>query len=176
MNYKILVVDDEQPIADILKFNLEKEGYQVVVANDGDEAINLAEQEDPDLILLDIMLPNKDGNEVLLEIRKTKNMPIIMLTARAGEQDKIDGLEAGADDYITKPFTSHELVEVARRAFESAELFPDAGLRLGVPEERTPPRSANEGARLVGNSLPMREVLALATKVAPTDSNVLVVS
>lgn len=110
MNQKILVVDDEQPIADIVKFNLEKEGYQVILAHDGDEAIRLALDEDPDLVLLDIMLPNKDGNEVLREVRKTKTMPIIMLTAKDSEIDKVLGLELGADDYVTKPFSNRELI------------------------------------------------------------------
>ena len=110
MDLKILVVDDEQPIADILKFNLEKEGYEVVCAYDGDEAIELADSEDPDLILLDIMLPKKDGNEVCREIRKTKTMPIIMLTAKDSEIDKVLGLELGADDYVTKPFSNRELI------------------------------------------------------------------
>lgn len=110
LNQKVLVVDDEQPIADIVKFNLEKEGYQVILAYDGDEAIRLAIDEDPDLILLDIMLPNKDGNEVLREVRKTKTMPIIMLTAKDSEIDKVLGLELGADDYVTKPFSNRELI------------------------------------------------------------------
>lgn len=110
MALKILVVDDEKPIADILKFNLEKEGYEVVCAFDGDDAIELAEKENPDLILLDIMLPGKDGNEVCREIRKTKNMPIIMLTAKDSEIDKVLGLELGADDYVTKPFSNRELI------------------------------------------------------------------
>lgn len=110
MSQKILVVDDEQPIADILKFNLEKEGYQVVVANDGDAAVELAESERPDLILLDIMLPNRDGNEVLREVRKTQTMPVIMLTAKDSEIDKVLGLELGADDYVTKPFSNRELI------------------------------------------------------------------
>jgi len=110
MSLKVLVVDDEKPIADILKFNLEKEGYQVVVAHDGDDAIELAEKEYPDLILLDIMLPGKDGNEVCREIRKTKTMPIIMLTAKDDEIDKVLGLELGADDYVTKPFSNRELI------------------------------------------------------------------
>src|SRR5699024_11929094 len=79
MALKVLVVDDEKPIAEILKFNLENEGYEVVCAYDGNEAVEIAESEDPDLILLDLMLPEKDGNEVCREIRKTKNMPIIML-------------------------------------------------------------------------------------------------
>lgn len=107
---KILVVDDEKPIAEILKFNLEKEGYEVICAHDGNDAIELAEKENPDLILLDIMLPGKDGNEVCREIRKTQNMPIIMLTAKDQEIDKVLGLELGADDYVTKPFSNRELI------------------------------------------------------------------
>lgn len=107
---KILVVDDEKPIADILKFNLEKEGYEVVCAHDGDQAVDIAEKEDPDLILLDVMLPKRDGNEVCREIRKTQTMPIIMLTAKDSEIDKVLGLELGADDYVTKPFSNRELI------------------------------------------------------------------
>lgn len=110
LSQKILVVDDEKPIADILKFNLEKEGYQVVCAYDGDAAVELAESENPDLILLDIMLPNRDGNEVCREVRKTQMMPIIMLTAKDSEIDKVLGLEMGADDYVTKPFSNRELI------------------------------------------------------------------
>lgn len=110
MSLKILVVDDEKPIADILKFNLEKEGYQVVCAYDGDEAISVADQEDPNLVLLDIMLPSKDGMEVCREIRKNHSMPIIMLTAKDSEIDKVLGLELGADDYVTKPFNNRELI------------------------------------------------------------------
>lgn len=110
MSQKILVVDDEKPIADILKFNLEKEGYEVVCAYDGDEAIRLTDQEKPDLLLLDIMLPNRDGNEVCKEIRKEQNMPIIMLTAKDSEIDKVLGLELGADDYVTKPFSNREVI------------------------------------------------------------------
>ncbi|MEK4303637.1 response regulator YycF [Oceanobacillus sp. FSL K6-0251] len=110
MSQKILIVDDEQPIADILQFNLEKEGYQVVVANDGDTAIELAEADRPNLILLDTMLPGKDGNEVLREVRKTQRVPIIILTAKDAEFDKVLGLELGADDYVTKPFSNRELI------------------------------------------------------------------
>lgn len=110
MKTKILAVDDEEPIADILKFNLENERYEVIVAHDGNTAVELAEKEDPDLVLLDLMLPGKDGNEVCREIRKTKSMPIIMLTAKDGEIDKVLGLELGADDYVTKPFSNRELI------------------------------------------------------------------
>src|SRR5690625_314397 len=110
MSMKILIVEDEKPIADILKFNLEKEGYEVICAHNGDDAIELAADENPDLILLDLMLPGKDGYEVCREIRKTQNMPIIMVTAKDSEIDKVLGLELGADDYVTKPFSNRELL------------------------------------------------------------------
>ena len=108
--YKILVVDDEEPIAKILDFNLRKEGYDVIVANDGEKAVELAFSEDPDLILVDLMLPKKDGMEVCREVRAQKNIPIIMLTAKNSEIDKVLGLEFGADDYVTKPFSTRELM------------------------------------------------------------------
>lgn len=110
MHGKILVVDDEQPIADILKFNLEKEGHQVICAFDGGEAVRLAFEEQPDLILLDLMLPVKDGMDVCREVRTKLHMPIIMLTAKDTEIDKVLGLELGADDYVTKPFSTRELL------------------------------------------------------------------
>ncbi|WP_018131050.1 response regulator YycF [Effusibacillus pohliae] len=110
MNQKILVVEDELPIADILKFSLEKEGYEVILAHDGEEAVEMAHAEQPDLILLDVMLPKKDGFQVCQEIRSFLAVPIIMLTARDSEIDKVLGLELGADDYVTKPFSSRELM------------------------------------------------------------------
>ncbi|WP_274365029.1 response regulator YycF [Paenibacillus thermotolerans] len=110
MQGKILVVDDEKPIADILKFNLEKEGYEVVCAFDGQQAVELAFEEQPDLILLDLMLPIKDGMDVCREVRAKLNTPIIMLTAKDTELDKVLGLELGADDYVTKPFSNRELL------------------------------------------------------------------
>lgn len=110
MEKRILVVDDEQPIADILQFNLEKEGYEVICAYDGDEALAKVEEQQFDIVLLDIMLPNKDGMEVCREIRKKHQMPIIMLTAKDSEIDKVLGLELGADDYVTKPFSARELI------------------------------------------------------------------
>ncbi|CDQ37880.1 MULTISPECIES: response regulator YycF [Virgibacillus] len=125
MSQKILVVDDEQPIADIVKFNLEKEGYEVVVAYDGDEAIELAGSENPDLVVLDIMLPNKDGNEVCREIRKTQTMPIIMLTAKDSEIDKVLGLELGADDYVTKPFSNRELIARVKANLRRQQVVPE---------------------------------------------------
>ncbi|MBT2696846.1 response regulator transcription factor [Bacillus sp. ISL-40] len=110
MEKKILVVDDEKPIADILQFNLKKEGYVVYCAYDGNEALQLVDEIQPDLILLDIMLPLRDGMEVCREVRKKYEMPIIMLTAKDSEIDKVLGLELGADDYVTKPFSTRELI------------------------------------------------------------------
>lgn len=107
---RILIVDDERPIVDILKFNLEKEGFTTTVAYDGEEAINMALSVKPDLILLDLMLPKVDGFNVCKEIRKHLTCPIIMLTAKEEVVDKIIGLELGADDYMTKPFSIREVI------------------------------------------------------------------
>ena len=106
----ILIVDDEKPIVDILVYNLEKEGYNTLEANDGLAAIEIATTKKPDLILLDIMLPKMDGLTVCKKIRSSLNVPILMLTAKDEEIDKILGLELGADDYITKPFSVRELM------------------------------------------------------------------
>lgn len=110
MESKILVVDDEKSIVDILRYNLKKEGYKVWEAYDGAEAVRLAFEISPDLILLDVMLPAIDGFTVCRKIREKLNVPIIMLTAREEEVDKVLGLELGADDYITKPFSNRELM------------------------------------------------------------------
>ncbi|HAA25439.1 MAG TPA: DNA-binding response regulator [Ruminiclostridium sp.] len=110
MKRKILIVDDEKNIVDILKFNLNKEGFDTIEAYDGRQALEMVERENPDLILLDIMLPEYDGFTVCKRIRQTMNTPIIMLTAREEEVDKVLGLELGADDYITKPFSPRELM------------------------------------------------------------------
>jgi len=139
MNKKILVVEDEKAIADILDFNLKKEGYTVVCAYDGEDGLSKALSENPDLILLDVMLPKLDGFEVCKSVRKTSNVPIIMLTAREEEVDKILGLELGADDYITKPFSMRELMARikanVRRSFvpiaEAAEASDENKLVFG---------------------------------------------
>jgi len=110
----ILVVDDEKPILDILKYNLEKEGFAVLGAGDGEEGLTLALTKNPDLILLDIMLPKMDGFDVCRKIREKSNVPIIMITAREEEVDKVLGLELGADDYITKPFSIREVLARVR--------------------------------------------------------------
>jgi two-component system response regulator VicR len=111
MNKKILVVDDERSIVDILDFNLKKAGYSVIRAYDGREGLDLARSENPDLILLDVMLPHMDGFEVCKTLRaEGSTIPIIMITAREEETDKVFGLELGADDYVTKPFSVRELL------------------------------------------------------------------
>ncbi|MGI5935846.1 MAG: response regulator [Oscillospiraceae bacterium] len=130
MNKSILIVDDEKAIVDILKFNLEKESYTTICAYDGQEGLALARSKNPDLILLDVMLPGIDGFAVCKTLREEgNNIPIIMLTAREEENDKVLGLELGADDYITKPFSIRELlarVKTNIRRAASAEAPPAA--------------------------------------------------
>lgn len=122
---KILVVDDDVNICELLRLYIEKDDYQVVIANDGEQAVELFNREQPDLVLLDIMLPKMDGWQVCKEIRKTSNRPIIMLTAKGELFDKILGLELGADDYIIKPFEAKEVIArihaVLRRTSTSEE-------------------------------------------------------
>jgi two-component system, OmpR family, response regulator VicR len=110
LSAKIYVVEDEKPIADIIQFNLEKEGYSVECIHDGSEAIQKALSSPPDLMLLDLMLPGADGIEVCRQVRQRYQFPIIMLTAKDSELDKVLGLEMGADDYVTKPFSNRELL------------------------------------------------------------------
>ncbi|MES0361666.1 MAG: response regulator, partial [Anaerolineales bacterium] len=110
MTHRILVVDDEPAVTDLLAYNLRKAHYEVMVANDGNEALRLAYEASPDLILLDLMIPEVDGLDVCRELRKTSGVPIIMITARGEETDRVVGLELGADDYVTKPFSVRELM------------------------------------------------------------------
>ncbi len=127
----VLIVDDEKSIVDILKFNLEKAEYQTICAYDGQDGLRLAREKNPDLILLDVMLPHMDGFAVCKALRaEGDNVPIIMLTAREDETDKVLGLELGADDYITKPFSLRELlarVKANMRRLASSEALPQAG-------------------------------------------------
>ena len=124
---KVLIVEDERAIVEILKFNLSREGYETLEALDGEAGLQLARNADPDLILLDVMLPKLDGFSICRQLREGGiSTPIIMLTAREEENDKVFGLEAGADDYITKPFSMRELMarvkaNIRRRTLDSAE-------------------------------------------------------
>ncbi|WP_099187966.1 response regulator transcription factor [Tepidibacter mesophilus] len=137
MNTNILVVDDEEHIVELLKFNLEIEGYNIQVSYDGFDAFIKARDLKPDLILLDRMLPNIDGLEVLKKIREDnsiKNIPVIMLTAKTMEKDKIDGLEVGADDYISKPFSIKEVlarVKAVLRRYNSNKPEKKTSIELG---------------------------------------------
>ena len=129
---KVLVVDDEQAIREVLVYNLKKEGYETLEASDGISAVNMALEEKPDLMLLDIMLPKLDGLSVCKRVKNQLNIPILMLTAKDAEIDKIVGLELGADDYITKPFSVRELmarVKANLRKTEMANLIKEENIK-----------------------------------------------
>jgi DNA-binding response OmpR family regulator len=143
MTQRILVVDDEPAVSDLLAYNLRKSHFEVLVAADGREALRLARDSLPDLILLDLMIPEVDGLDVCQELRKTNDVPIIMITARGEEIDRVLGLELGADDYVTKPFSVRELMArikaVLRRVHpEDSHILPPiylhgpGGLRMDV--------------------------------------------
>ena len=136
---KILVVDDEKPISDIISFNLENEGYAIEKAYDGEQALEVFEKSQPDLVILDLMLPKMDGLEVCREIRKQSAVPVIMLTAKDSEIDKVLGLELGADDYVTKPFSNRELIARVK-----------ANLRRNLVKE-TEPQEVNKNEIVVGD-------------------------
>ncbi len=121
---KIMVVDDEKKIVQLVKAYLERNGYRVLAAYDGQEALNLAQREKPDLVVLDLMLPGLSGLDVCRTLRQESDVPIIMLTARAEETDKLVGLELGADDYVTKPFSPRELVARVRAVLRRTEPTP----------------------------------------------------
>jgi DNA-binding response OmpR family regulator len=117
----ILVVDDEHLYRHLLQVNLEKEGYDVITANDGEEALDLTSNRHPDLVILDIMMPKLDGLSTCERIRQFSNVPIIILTARGEEQDRVKGLNLGADDYVVKPFSATELIARVRAVLRRAE-------------------------------------------------------
>lgn len=128
MSARILVIDDEQSIIEIVQAYLEKEGYEVLTAMDGQSGLKAAKVQNPDLVILDIMLPGMDGIEVLSQLRRESDVYVIMLTAKVEETDKIVGLSVGADDYLTKPFSPRELVarvKAALRRLKSGASLPD---------------------------------------------------
>jgi two-component system response regulator RegX3 len=126
---RILVVEDEDSLADTVRYNLEREGYAVAVASDGRKALERFRTESPSLVILDLMLPEMSGLDVCRQIRQISNVPIIMVTAKDSEADKVSGLELGADDYVTKPFSVRELVSRVRAHLRRA------GMRAAEPEE-----------------------------------------
>lgn len=119
---KVLVVEDEPSLVDTLEYSLSRQGYDVAVASDGAKALEVARRERPDLVILDVMLPTIDGFEVCRILRQEMNAPILMLTARTEEVDKVVGLEVGADDYLTKPFSMRELMARCQGAFAPCTL------------------------------------------------------
>ena len=152
MAKKILIVDDERNIVDILKFNLKKEGMETLEAYDGETGLNMALEENPDLVLLDVMLPKMDGFEVCRRIRQVSSVPILMLTAKEEEVDKVLGLELGADDYITKPFSPRELMarvkaNLRRQAADNAGIKNSKVIKCGdltIDVERYEVRKGDE--------------------------------
>jgi two-component system alkaline phosphatase synthesis response regulator PhoP len=125
MSTKILVVDDEPKIVDLLRLYLERAGYKVTIAGDGQSALSVFRREKPDLVILDLMLPGIDGVEVCSRLRRESHIPVIMLTARAEEVDKLVGLEVGADDYVTKPFSPREVVARVRAVLRRSNGAPE---------------------------------------------------
>jgi DNA-binding response OmpR family regulator len=128
MNRTVLVVEDEENLLEVLKYNLEREGYNVLTAVDGEQGLEVARTSRPDLVVLDIMLPKLDGLEVCRILRRESNVPILMLTAKGEEIDRVVGLELGADDYVTKPFSVRELMArvkaMLRRSRMASEISP----------------------------------------------------
>lgn len=133
MNHKVLVVEDEITLLETLEYNLKRQGYDVLTASDGNAALKLAREEQPDLIVLDIMLPGIDGFEVCRMLRKEMSVPILMLTARDEEVDKIVGLEVGADDYMTKPFSMRELLARVKALLRRVRLIREDLAAEGQP-------------------------------------------
>ena len=152
MSKKILIVEDEKNIVDILSFNLSREGYDTLEAYDGEMGLRLALEENPDLILLDLMLPKMDGFDVCRAVReKNRSTPIIMLTAREEESDKVLGLELGADDYITKPFSMRELLARVKANIRRTDMLQD---QPSAPTGNSGDRMAR-GRILIDNALLM---------------------
>ncbi|MBI1295468.1 response regulator [bacterium] len=147
---KILVVEDEPALVDTLEYALSRQGYSVVIARDGLSALDMARVQKPDLILLDVMLPGLDGFEICRVLRQEMNVPILILTARDDEVDKIVGLEVGADDYLTKPFSMRELLARVKAHLRRVRLIRE---EMGVEDEVMVPAVPSGGRRLVFDSL-----------------------
>jgi two-component system response regulator VicR len=162
-----LIVDDEPPIVEVLAYNLKKANYEVIVARDGHEALEKARREEPDLIVLDLMLPGLDGLEVCRALRRERDVPIIMLTARDSEVDRVVGLELGADDYVVKPFSVRELIARVKNVLRRTAPRPVEGtsdrLRVGdldVDATRHEARWAGTGLDLTALEFDLLHTLA----------------
>ena len=160
---EILVVDDEPRIAEICRDYLERAGFKVTMAGNGADALALARTKKPDLVVLDLGLPELDGLDVTRALRKHSNVPIIMLTARVEESDKLIGLELGADDYLTKPFSPRELVARVRAVFRRTDIGPGRGdvIRAGDVTIDLPRMQAKVGKRAVDLTSTEFELLAM---------------
>jgi len=169
-NDKILIVEDDRNLLDTLKYNLRKEGYEVISAVDGAEALDVARRQKPDLIILDIMLPKLSGFEVCRILRKEMIVPILMLTAKTEETDKIVGLEIGADDYMTKPFSLRELLARVRamlRRTKMIEMQPgprEASLKVGDIEVDMARHKASKGTTMLELTPKEFDLLAFLAK------------
>lgn len=162
---KVLVVDDELHIVELVAYHLEREGFTVVTAADGMEALEKVEEERPDVVVLDVMLPGLDGFSVCQRIRRRHTMPIILLTARTAEDDRVFGLDVGADDYVTKPFGARELVARVKAVLRRARRYgePDTELRRGeltVDGERRRALLAGEPLELTPKEFDLLYLLA----------------
>jgi two-component system, OmpR family, alkaline phosphatase synthesis response regulator PhoP len=160
---QILVVDDEPRIAEICRDYLERAGFKVTIAGNGADALTLAQTKQPDLVVLDLGLPKMDGLDVTRSLRKRSNVPIIMLTARVDESDKLIGLELGADDYLTKPFSPRELVARVRAVFRRTDIGPERGdvIRAADVTLDVPRMQARVGERAVDLTATEFELLAM---------------
>lgn len=167
-NEKILIVDDEEHIQELIKFNLKQNGYKVICAGDGIEAIEQAKKERPKLILLDVMLPGIDGYDVCKELRKDNslaNIPIIMITAKGEEFDKILGLELGADDYITKPFSVRELVARVKAVLRRSVMqYEDKSFNFGNISIDFEKHEVNKSGKRIDLTLKEFELLEILSK------------
>lgn len=164
--YNILVCDDDKEIVRAIEIYLNKEGYNIIKAYDGEECINILKQNTIHLILLDIMMPKKDGIETIIEIRKNSSIPVIMLSAKSEDEDKIKGLDLGADDYITKPFNPQELIARVRATLRRY-------IKLGTINQEEKENIYKTGELLIDDKLKQVTVEGKEVKLTPTEYNIL---
>ena len=171
---KILVVDDEENIAETLKYNLVREGYEVTISGDGRRALDIAKLEKPDLVILDLMLPSMNGLDVCRNLRQNSTVPILMLTAKEEEVDKILGLELGADDYMTKPFSLRELVARVRAMLRRVEMVQPTSLTNSTTSDN--PNAALSVNPVAGTDLASQEVITANNLQIHTKQHLVVLS